>query len=667
MNARKPDKTLVCDCQRSIHIDAAELGRALGLEAPLKVHTALCRGEIGAFEAAVAGGGCLQVACTQEAPLFRELAEEPAVGDVSLTFTNIRENAGWSEAGAKATPKIAALLAADAYQVAPTPSLTLTSQGTCLVYGPGEVALDAAKALAGRLSPSVLLTEAGDALPPSTANASIARGRVKGASGHLGAFQVDVDGYAPVLPSSRARLEFAMARDGAKSQCDVILDLSGGKPLFAAGQRRDGYLRADPQDETAVARALLAVTDLVGEFEKPRYIAFNAAICAHARSAKVGCHNCLDHCPVGAISPDGDHVHIDAAICGGCGNCAAVCPTGAASYAYPNRNDLAGRAAALLSTYRAAGGKSATVLLHDEDHGRRMIDASARFGRGLPAHVLPLALHSTLVIGHDTVTQLLALGASQIAILVPDEHPEELSALEQQVELTSALLGPLGYGTDRLHIIRERDPFVIDDRLHDLPVVAETRLHAPVATSSKREAARAALLALHSDAPQRPDRIVLPQGAPYGRIAIRTEGCTLCLACVGACPTGALGDNAERPEVRFTEAASVQCGICKATCPEKVNTLEPRYDFTPAVLSPVTLHTEDPFASISSGKPFGAKSTITRVMERLKNHSMFPHEKQLAIVQMCDNCRVVAMATNSDDPFAKGERPRVRTTDDYLA
>ena len=57
------------------------------------------------------------------------------------------------------------------------------------------------------------------------------------------------------------------------------------------------------------------------------------------------------------------------------------------------------------------------------------------------------------------------------------------------------------------------------------------------------------------------------------------EGCTLCHACVTACPTHALSDNPDRAMLRFTESLCVQCGLCQSTCPEKVITLEPRLDF----------------------------------------------------------------------------------------
>ena len=79
----------------------------------------------------------------------------------------------------------------------------------------------------------------------------------------------------------------------------------------------------------------------------------------------------------------------------------------------------------------------------------------------------------------------------------------------------------------------------------------------------------------------------------------------MCLACVGACPTGALQDNPERPELRFLEDACVQCGLCASTCPEHVIKLEPRLNFGDEARQPVTIKQEEPFECIRCGKPFG--------------------------------------------------------------
>jgi ferredoxin len=545
---------------------------------------------------------------------------------------------------------------------------TLKSEGVCLVYGRGQAALDVAAELSGRLSVTVLLSEPGEALPPGIISVPIYKGRIRKAAGHLGAFEIEVDGYAPMLPSSKGALQFVMPRDGARSTCDIIFDMSGGSPLFADAKRRDGYLHVDPDHPAAVAKAMFQVTDLVGEFEKPLYVGYDAGICAHARSQKVGCTNCLDNCPTGAISPDGDGVAIDAAVCGGCGNCSAVCPTGAISYVFPQRSDLVARLGILLKTYRTAGGASPVVLFHDERHGSPLIAAMARLGRGLPPNVLPLSLYSVLQLGHDALAAALAFGAEHIVVLASPEHPAELPAIESQVALTAAFLDGLGYQGPRLHLSTERDPDAVEELLYGLESVPGIASDTFAAVGSKRDVARTALAKLKAAAPRPKEIIALPAGSPYGRIHVRADGCTLCLSCVGACPANALSDNPERPQLAFTEAACVQCGICVATCPEKVIALEPRYNFSAAAMSPDVLKAEEPFHCISCGKPFGTKSSIEHVLARLKGkHAMFQNEAQLRLIQMCDTCRIVTVAEEGNDPFKGGPRPRVRTTDDYLA
>src|SRR5438552_14813993 len=121
----------------------------------------------------------------------------------------------------------------------------------------------------------------------------------------------------------------------------MVLDLSRD-PLVKTPQPPQGYLApGDDPLEQALAAAQLA--QMVGEFEKPRFFAYDEKICAHSRSTQVGCNQCIDVCSTGAISPDGDHVKVDPHLCMGCGGCASVCPSGAMSYAYPRVPDLGAR------------------------------------------------------------------------------------------------------------------------------------------------------------------------------------------------------------------------------------------------------------------------------------------------------------------------------------
>ena len=104
------------------------------------------------------------------------------------------------------------------------------------------------------------------------------------------------------------------------------------------------------------------------------------------------------------------------------------------------------------------------------------------------------------------------------------------------------------------------------------------------------------------------------------------------------------------------------------TCPEKVITLVPRLNFTPDAASAVVLKEEPPFACINCGKPFGTRSTVERVLERLAlKHSMFQNERAVRLIQMCEDCRIIVQFDGSQaQPMAAAPRPLPRTTDDYL-
>jgi ferredoxin len=184
----------------------------------------------------------------------------------------------------------------------------------------------------------------------------------------------------------------------------------------------------------------------------------------------------------------------------------------------------------------------------------------------------------------------------------------------------------------------------------------------------KRDVLRFALRELHRAAPAPADVIALPGGAPFGAVEINVEGCTLCLSCVSACPTGALSDDPERPLLRFTEDACVQCGLCKATCPEKVISLTPRLAFSGAAATVRMLKQEEPFPCVRCGKPFGVKSTIARVAAKLEGgHWMYQNSpSRLDVIKMCEDCRVAVVTEEAFDPHGAPARLRPRTTDDYL-
>ncbi|MEC5289478.1 4Fe-4S binding protein [Aurantimonas sp. C2-6-R+9] len=660
----KSKRVLICNCEKSMKMDGKAIARAFG-ETELTVHTNLCRSQIGVFEGALESGDEIVVACTQESPLFAEVAEEG--GREVAAFVNIRETAGWTTDKTTTAPKMAALIAAASLPIKPARLRTIASDGLCLVMGEGQAAFDAAAMLNRSLSVTLLLTGADDILLPAVLDFPVFRGKVSMAHGSLGAFDVVVDGYAAMLPSSRGEPQFGLARDGAKSNCSVLFDMTGDAALFPRPTGRDGYFRAEPRDPAAVMRAVFEASAYEGEFEKPIYVSYDASICAHERSKKTGCTKCIDNCPPSAITPAGDEVLIDADICGGCGNCAAHCPTGAVSYDYPARTQLVERVQTLAQTYLAAGGKSPVLLVHDRGHGASLINAMARLGRGLPANVIPLELHSATGVGHDLMASALATGFRSLVVLVDPRKAGELDALNEEITLIDALTGGMALGDGRVLVLDAGDPDLVESALYDLQPAAEIARTAFAPVGGKREVARAAIAILAKAGHAESDLIQLPESAPYGAINVDQERCTLCMACVSACPADALRDNPDKPQLRFVESACVQCGICAATCPETAISLEPRYNFAPTVMQPVTLNEDEPAECIRCGTPFAARGMLDKVKEKLGGkHWMFQSEERVALLQMCESCRLEALAADGGDPFAIAHRSRIRTTDDYL-
>jgi ferredoxin len=661
--AERPRKILICSCEDTIPLDVTRVERACR-GADVVRGRQLCRAELDRVRDAAAGGQAIVVACTQEAPLFGEQSHETA-----MTFVNIRETAGWSKDAKAAGPKIAALIAAASEAAPDVPVVTLTSEGSTLLYGKDERVVEAARLLKDHLRVTVLVGEDDAVSPPSATEFPLLKGTIRTASGHLGAFKLRVDSYAAPAPSSRDRLNFAAPRNDVELQSDVLIDLSGGAPLFSSPDLRDGYLRADPRDAAAVLRTVLKARDLSGSFEKPRYIAFNENLCAHSRSNIVGCHRCLDLCPTGAIAPNGDHVAIDAQICAGCGQCAAACPTGAAGYALPPADALLRKLRLLLATFLDAGGVQPVLLFHDADHGRPLIEALARYGDGLPANVLPVEVNEITQLGLETLAGAFAYGATAVRFALRAKPRHDVSGLNKTIAFGQEIVTGLGFDGPRIASIETDDPDVLGQTLRAIDVVRTAgKLATFVAVGKKREVMQLALRELHAVAPAPVDVIALPEGAPFGKVDVNVEGCTLCLSCVSACPTGALSDDPERPMLRFTEAACVQCGLCRATCPEKVITLVPQIDFRAATASSHVVKQEDPFLCVRCGTPFGVKSTVERVAAKLEGkHWMYKDSKhRLDLVKMCADCRVQVTAEENFDPFGAPQRPRLRTTEDYL-
>lgn len=693
--------TLICDCNRTMPLATDALGQALGEN--LHLHSTLCRREAGAFQQAIRGGDDVVVACTQEQRLFGELgaATEGAVAPVK--FVNIRETGGWSRDAAQAMPKLAALLAAAHLpDPDPVPTVTYKSAGRLLIVGPLDRAEQAGALLDDVLNVTIFAQGQGERGGAQGRRFPVLSGRLDAVNGWLGAFEVQWTQHNPIdldlctrcnaclasCPEGAIGLDYQIDAGLCRSHrdcvtaCtvagaidfdrppqtgvetfDLVLNL-GAQPLFTRHAPPQGYFTWDGVDPSV----LLRLRDMVGEFEKPKFFDYKQKLCAHSRNATVGCDACVQICSAEAISSDirNQQVKVNPNLCVGCGACTTVCPTGAMSYSYPRITDQGARLRTLLSTYAQAGGRDAIVLLHSQDRGQAMIERLGRaaglgLAHGVPANVIPLALWHTASLGLDLWLSAVAYGASQIAVMTTgEEAPQYLDGLEAQMETAQALLNGLGYEGRHLHLLRVSEAAEPADLDRSLQALAAGKPAAPAARArhalapEKRSTLDLALdhLIAHAPAPL-PQAIALPAGAPgagapLGGLEVDSARCTLCMSCVSACPSSALMDNPQAPQLRFLEKNCVQCGLCVTTCPEQAITLTPRLLLTPQRKEAVVVNETQPFHCVRCNKPFGTLKGVETMIGRLAGHAMF-QGAALERLKMCGDCRVIELYSSENE------------------
>ena len=269
----------------------------------------------------------------------------------------------------------------------------------------------------------------------------------------------------------------------------------------------------------------------------------------------------------------------------------------------------------------------------------------------MPARAIPLEVHHPASVGIDVLLAALAYGASQVLVLAtPKEAGEYGDALRKQMGFAETIVNALGYGGAHFRLLAIDSLAVLEKEVWALqPAATASKPATYNLAAEKRATLEFALEHLAKLAPKPQESIALGAGAPYGQVLVNKQTCTLCMACVGACPESALHDGRDQPVLKFIERNCVQCGLCENTCPENAITLAPRLLLAAQAKQEVVLNEAEPFNCVRCGKPFGTRQMVGNMLGKLTGHSMFAGDGSLKRLQMCGDCRVVDMMENKDE------------------
>ena len=514
-------------------------------------------------------------------------------------------------------------------------SVTYRSAGRVLIVGPEAEAVAAADRLGEAVDCTLLVASDGPTDRGRDAGRPVIRTGAAALEGYLGHFVLTVDD----APEPAA--------------FDLVLDVAAS-PMIDRQIAPVGYY-ATRGDELRLAESAAALIDMTGEFEKPRFFAYDPDICAHGRSGQTGCTRCLDACPTEAIISIGDQVEVNPYLCQGAGACVAACPSGAMKYAFPAVTDLLGHIRLLLKSYRAAGGTHPRVLFHDGEAGAELLE---RLGPTMPEAVIPVHLEEIGATGLDTWLTCLAYGAGAVGLLVPPKTPAKVvDELTAQIEFGRAMIAGLGIPPAALSLVAgdaadapASEAYTPLDGLPESVLEEHANYTAP---DEKRTIIRLAMHHLSANALTVTSLVPLPPGAPFGQVLVDEDACTLCMGCVSVCPADALQDGQGLPQLRFVEWNCVQCGLCEGACPEDAISLEARFLYNPNERQQTRiLNEEEPFCCVSCGKAFATGSVIESMRSKLEGHWMFQDEASRRRLEMCEDCRVADIARAAGDPSA---------------
>ncbi|MFQ5912060.1 MAG: 4Fe-4S binding protein [Nitrospinota bacterium] len=643
----------LCSCDDSLPLDVAEIQRLTGLPSPPRVHPRLSAEDLRSFAYQLKDESpdFFLVDCSAPPEVYEATVAEAGLDLGQVVRLELKKLAYGKSPGPAEANRVAARLIRGAMAWAEedrgAPALTLRGGASLVVATDHPAGIALADRLAGRVRAALVVDEAHvlpEEHPSGDRPGEFVRGRVTEVRGHLGNFQVTVDG------------------DGEKGRRSLSADQVVA--IYAQGEvprsgLHTGYHCLTPADAGQPDAVIARVLALVGEFSRPDYLRYDPDVCAAGRAEFHGCGVCLDACPHDALEREALHIRVNDLTCEGCGACVSACPTSAMRFLGPSETQIDNQVRALLQPLPGEdpGPLRPAIVFHCGEQGATALRAAGERGWTYGENLLPVEVPCLRFVSEAWMLRAFRLGAAGVALLGCAECPHgERPLLKAKLEFTRAILDTTGFGAERLALIPAADG-VLEAAAWSLAAFGAALGPPPLSGPqvprldlTNREMIRDALEAFMDATGREPGKVVQDTPLTFGEVSVNAEGCTLCGACVFVCPTHALRMHEQtKPLVnektlQFNHLDCVACGMCAPACPEKVVTLVKGLTVDRNAFSHRPKARDEMVLCAKCGREYINKKALDAIEDRVLSIPQLADTfagRRRDILRMCPECRAV--------------------------
>ena len=369
---------------------------------------------------------------------------------------------------------------------------------------------------------------------------------------------------------------------------------------------------------------------LIGDHHIEETTIYRREFCQYSGRLNLGCHQCFDACPHGALSRNDSGIAVDHLTCRNCGSCIAACPTGALQ-----EQEFTDK---IFTAYfeGLSFPEHAVIVLGSEQDLRELWWHHAGW-TGDNVFFLEYPQVNALTAMHYLF--LFALGFAQAAVLNHAGAAAEISPAKKELELTNKIL-------EQLFAIPDFAIPATDKNIHNI-IISKNRknplpeLYDNFSYHNRRQKTASILQFLIAAGAEVEAALPTEACATCGQVLCDDDKCTACVACLNECHTGALHADQEHYTLKHIAALCVQCGICVAVCPEQALTLHPGLVLTPRFFQSAVLSRAEPMICKRCGTQFGTRKSYQHVMNLLREAGRFAEQEE--VLAYCETCRAVKM------------------------